>query len=258
MVVELKATIINMKQLSQEIDDPIILNGADAGGRSLRIIFTQEAAAQFSPYTKVYLAWHHQQLNIKGYNVFTELQKKDEDSPPAWELYWPQSMLHEGDVMACIELVDDVSVAASTNFFIHILRDPNDGYDYIISNDYTDFQNAVIAMTTLSDQLSDKMNEIDLEFNDIKDAFAEMQAEHQDIKDIAAEAQLVNQETKDTLNQITVKVEEIDNTVSDFDDRLSAVEDIAAHDWSTEINLAKQEAINYTDNALTWIRISAS
>ena len=258
MVVELKATIINMKQLSQEIDDPIIINGADAGGRSLRVIFTQEAAAQFSPYTKVYLAWHHQQLNIKGYNVFTEMTPKDEDSPPAWELFWPQSMLHEGDVMACIELVDDISIAASTNFFIHILRDPNDGYDYIISNDYSDFQNAVIAMTTLSDQISDKMQEIEIDFNDIKDAFAVMQEEHEGMKETVAEAAQLNQETVEALEQITQQSEQIEQTVSDFGERLGVVEEAVAHDWSIEINQAEQAANAYTDNALTWIRISSS
>jgi hypothetical protein len=36
-------------------------------------------------------------------------------------------MLHEGDVLANIELVDDISVAASTSFTIRILKDPWDG-----------------------------------------------------------------------------------------------------------------------------------
>lgn len=83
MTNELKATIINMKSLSQDIEDPIIVGAGDAAGRSLRIIFTQEAAAQFTPNTKVYLSWKHQEKNIVGYNVFTEiLDEEDEDFPP--------------------------------------------------------------------------------------------------------------------------------------------------------------------------------
>jgi len=38
-------------------------------------------------------------------------------------------MLHEGDVLATIELVDDISVAASTTFTIRVLEDPWAGTD---------------------------------------------------------------------------------------------------------------------------------
>jgi len=71
MPADLKKNVINMKHLSQDIDDPIVVNAADANGRTLEIIFTQEAAAQLTPNTKVYLSWYHQQQKIKGYNVFT-------------------------------------------------------------------------------------------------------------------------------------------------------------------------------------------
>jgi hypothetical protein len=56
MANELKATVINMKSLSQNITDPVVVGAGDAAGRALRIIFTQEAAAQFTPETKVYLS----------------------------------------------------------------------------------------------------------------------------------------------------------------------------------------------------------
>ena len=83
MAKELKATIINMKSLSQDIVDPIVVGAGEAAGRALRVIFTQEAAAQFTPSTKVYLSWYHQEKNIKGYNVFTEIiDDNDEDFPP--------------------------------------------------------------------------------------------------------------------------------------------------------------------------------
>lgn len=83
MLKDLKITVINMKYLSQDIDDPVVIGAGDANGRALRIIFTQQAAAQFSENTKVYLSWFHQEEKIKGYNVFTEITRKDiEGAPP--------------------------------------------------------------------------------------------------------------------------------------------------------------------------------
>lgn len=82
MAQELRATVVNMKHLSQNIADPIVNGGGDANGRTLRVIFTQEAAAQFTPQTKVYLSWMHQELKIKGYNVFTEIIDEDDDDFP--------------------------------------------------------------------------------------------------------------------------------------------------------------------------------
>lgn len=72
-------------------------------------------------------------------------------------------MLYEGDVKTCIELVDDVSIAASTNFIIHVLQDPNDGSTFVVSDDFTVFQQAVIAMNSLADQVRDQMAEIETE-----------------------------------------------------------------------------------------------
>lgn len=79
MANELKGTVINMKSLSQDISDPIIVGGGNSDGRYLTIIFTQEAAAQFSDLTQVYLSWRHVQKNIKGYNVFTKFEYVDTD-----------------------------------------------------------------------------------------------------------------------------------------------------------------------------------
>ena len=79
MANELKGTVINMKSLSQDISDPIIVGGAESNGRFLTIIFTQEAAAQFSDETNVYLSWRHIQKDVKGYNVFTKFEYEDTD-----------------------------------------------------------------------------------------------------------------------------------------------------------------------------------
>lgn len=133
MTVQLKGTIIDMKTLSQEISDLIHIGAGEAEGRYLSIIFTQEAAAQFSDSTIVYLSWRHIEKNVKGYNAFTEIERKDtedllaEEQPPMWTIRYPKEMLHEGHVMAAIELVDDISVAVSRTFEIDIAGDPWEG-----------------------------------------------------------------------------------------------------------------------------------
>ena len=46
---ELKTVTVNLKSLDQDIKDPIVAGGADANGRTFRIMFDQEAAAQITP-----------------------------------------------------------------------------------------------------------------------------------------------------------------------------------------------------------------
>lgn len=60
-------------------------------------------------------------------------------------------MLYAGNVVACIEIVDDISIAATTNFTIHVLEDPNDGSVFTATNDFTEFQNAVTQLSALKD-----------------------------------------------------------------------------------------------------------
>jgi hypothetical protein len=161
---ELKAFVINMKSLYQDIEDPIVVGGGDSNGRSLRVIFTQEAAAQFAPATKVYLSWFHQENKTKGYNVFTRVS----EDPETWELHYPNSMLSEGNVLACVELVDDISIASSNNFTIHVLANVNDGTDYVNSSDYSDFQKVAIEANCLTDQMKKQMELQKLEFSDME------------------------------------------------------------------------------------------
>lgn len=154
----LKASIINMKSLSQYIEDPIIVGGGESNGRTLKVIFTQEAAAQLTPETNVYLSWRHITKGVKGYNVFTKIP----DAPkPAWEITYPKEMLHEGDVLACIELVDDISVAASTNFHIHVLSDPWEGSEWIENDDLSEFKIALNRAASLTSELVSKVEELE-------------------------------------------------------------------------------------------------
>lgn len=149
---ELKVTTINMKSLNQDIEDPIVAGAGDANGRTLRIIFTQEAAAQITDKTKVYLKWYHQQAAIKGYNVFNQIGI---DKPPTWEIKYPRKMMQEGDVTCTIELVDDISIEPSCTFVVHVLSDPYDGEDFLDSDDFTEFQKAVLELNNTNDKIQE-------------------------------------------------------------------------------------------------------
>lgn len=190
---ELKAVTVNLKSLDQDIQDPILAGGADANGRTFRIIFDQEAAAQCVADTKVYLSWRHVQLDIKGYNVFT----KTHEDPIVWEIKWPQAMLHEGDVLCCIELVDSVSIASSTNFLVHVLSDPNDGSAFVVSDDFSAFQNAVINLASIGDKMEKQMEEQRKEFK-------EWTKETETIKKVAADAYDKAVSVENKIDQITI------------------------------------------------------
>lgn len=177
MANELKGTIINMKSLSQDISDPIIIGGAESNGRFLTIIFTQEAAAQFSDTTNVYLSWRHIQKDIKGYNIFTKFEYEDtdeitaEEQPPTWYIYYPKALLHEGDVIASIELVDNISVATSVNFSIHVLSDPWNGTKWIEQDDLSEFKTAMNKAQTIQQEIDDHYEEIRLAIEELRKKF---------------------------------------------------------------------------------------
>ena len=175
MPTELKNFVVNMKSLSQDIEDPIIQGAGDANGRTFRIIFTQEAAEQFTPETKVYLKWYHEQLKTRGYNVFRQVQAGGSCGvSPIWEINWPQAMLHEGDVLCCIEIVDDISIAPSNNFIVHVLSDPNDGSNFVVSDDYSVFKQAVIDMNAVAEKSEAQFQEQQEKFDDIVSDFNSM------------------------------------------------------------------------------------
>lgn len=197
MPIELKAFTVNMKSLDQDIDDPIIAGAGDANGRTFRIIFTQEAAAQFTEYSKVYLSWKHKQEKIEGLNVFTKVS----DDPLMWEIHWPQTMLHEGDVLCCIKLVDDISIVQSTNFIVHVLSDPTSGENFVTSDDYSIFQTAVINMNYISQKMVHLMEDQEKEFSQMKDDFSDMKEQIEEATDKANQAYDLAQEALDQIEQ---------------------------------------------------------
>jgi hypothetical protein len=197
MADELKVFTVNLKSMDQNIDDPIVAGAGDANGRTFRIVFSQEAAAQLAPETKVYLSWYHQEQEIKGYNVFTKVSS----DPVVWEIKYPQAMLKEGNVLACIQLVDRVSIVSSTNFIVHVLTDPNDGSNFVVSDDYSLFQSAVIELNCLAEQMKDQMEQQKIEFEDMQLGFRDIQDTAREAQEAAAEAKEVADKALATAKQ---------------------------------------------------------
>lgn len=214
MAQELRTFTVNMKSFDQDIPDPIVAGGADADGRTFRLVFSQEAEAQLTDSSKVYLSWYHQKLKIKGYNIF---DLKSETDPIIWEIKWPQKMLREGDVLCCVELVDDVSIVQSQNFIVHVISDPNDGSEYAASDDFSVFQQAVINLNSVIEKAEAQMSEQ-------KEKFAEMESSFNEAKERAEEAlekaQEVDSKLSDKLNADRVGFEFDDNikTIKDYID----------------------------------------
>lgn len=203
MPMELKDIVVNLKSLSQDIEDPIIQGGGDANGRTFRLIFTQEAADMFTPETKVYLKWFHQQLKVSGLNVFKQVQSGcDCFNSPIWEIHWPQAMLHEGDVLCCIELIDDISIAPSNNFIVHVLHDPNDGTNFVVSDDYSVFKQACIEMNAATEEAKKQLQEQQKQFDDMMNQFGDLR---QDVADALSKANEAYDMAADALQQIEQK-----------------------------------------------------
>lgn len=239
---ELRAFTVNLKSMNQDIPDPIVAGAGDAHGRTFRIIFDQEAEAQITPNTKIYLSWWHKQLNIKGYNVFTQ---KNVD-PIIWEIQWPQAMLHEGDVLCCIEMVDDISIVQSTNFIVHVLSDPNDGSSFVVSDDFSEFQNAVIHLTCLSKKMKEQLEQQKRDFEKMASQFGA-------VKEIANKAYIKSIEAIQRTIAINDRIGEIPEevTVKQYiDDKVH----MSGINPTEAIQKAKQEAIEaskrYTDSQL--------
>lgn len=200
---ELRAFTVNLKSMDQDIPDPIVAGAGDADGRTFRVIFDQEAEAQLTPETKIYLSWFHKQKKIKGYNVFTQVN----DDPVIWEIKWPQTMLHEGDVLCCIEMVDSVSIVQSTTFLVHVLTDPNDGSGFVVSDDFSEFQNAVIQLNCIADQMKDQMLQQKLEFEDMTLQFGEIKEKVDASYLLSTEAVNRVEALEDKLDDLTIETD---------------------------------------------------
>lgn len=166
---QIKDIVIRLKSLQQKIC-PINI-GAGATRPYVYIIFDKEAGAQFTPKTVVYLSWRHTEgKKVKGYNVFEQTS----EDPNIWRIALPQAMLHEGAVLARIELVDNISIAASRTFEINILHNPNGEESFTDSDDYTLFQDAILALTDRINETAGILEETQTTVKYINDLFEQM------------------------------------------------------------------------------------
>lgn len=168
---ELKTYTLNLKSLDQEINDPIIAGSGDVNGWTFRVVLTQTAAKQIADGSKLYLNWHHLSADVYGYNVFTRINEN------TWELYWPVALTqHKGDVLARIELVDQISIAPSVNFTIRVLSNPNDDRRFEYKDDYSVFSLAVLELNSALENANKQMEEWRCEFQAMRNYVAEIRS----------------------------------------------------------------------------------
>jgi len=212
---QLKKYTVNLKSIDQAIGDPIVAGAGDANGRTLRVVFSQEAKEQLTKGTKVYLKWRHIQKDIRGYNVFTKVEDNDDSAfkPTVWEITWPQAMLHEGDAVAHIELVDKVSIACTQNFTVHILSDPDDGSSFVLSDDYSEFKKATIELASSTSEIDEQFDEWQKEFDTWDEVVTNASQSSQAALQKASDALAITDEFDDKLDRIldgklTLEIEE--------------------------------------------------
>lgn len=167
---QVKDVVINFKSLQQKIA-PITI-GAGATRPYLYVFFNKESKAQFTNNTLVYLSWRHVNgKKVKGYNAFTQVSEE----PNVWKIAFPASLLHEGEVLARVELVDGISIAASRTFEINVLTDPNQEQDFTDSDDYTLFQEAILTLTERINQTAEILEHTEITVKDLNELFCQVQ-----------------------------------------------------------------------------------
>lgn len=190
---ELKAYTLSLKSLNQEIHDPIIAGSGDVHGYTFRVIFTQTAAKQFAKNTNVYLNWHNLGNDTYGYNIFTKIKDN------IYEIHYPPALLaHEGNVLARIELVDNISIAPSTNFTIRVLKNPNDDSRFDDKDDYSIFSQAVLELNSTNEMMKQQMEDQQEEFQKMLEEFKELE---ESLK------KYVDDQDKQTMEDVKVYVE---------------------------------------------------
>ena len=142
-------------------------------------------------------------------------------------------MLHEGDVLACIELVDDISISTTVNFMIHVLADPNDGSHYVATDDFSEFQQAVISLTCLADQMKDQMVAQKIEFEDMQLEFMQI---YRIVHTCEENSTLALQKAEQALEKAT----ETEETVGTLEQRLELAEVIVQTAVEATSDLATQ------------------
>lgn len=136
-------------------------------------------------------------------------------------------MLAEGDVTCTIELVDDISIVSSNNFIVHVLKNPHDGDGFIPSDDYTIFQEAVIALNrTMKDaqhmmrRMRDEFSNFERQIDNIEDIADGAKAKVMDVEERLRNHIALSDEEHELFKQ---QIEELQNTASTITTQLQTI-----------------------------------
>lgn len=93
-----------------------------------------------------------------------------------WEINYPAALLaHEGKVLARIELVDNISIAPSTNFTIQVLKNPNNDSRFDDKDDYSIFSQAALELNSTNELAKKQLEEQQLAFNELLERYNELE-----------------------------------------------------------------------------------
>lgn len=153
-------------------------------------------------------------------------------------------MLYEGNVLACIQIVDSISIATSTNFTIHVLADPNAGQTYTQTDDYSDFQKMIIQISSLSKRMENQLIDQKIEFED-------MQLDFMRVRQIALEEEENIRLAREYSEQALETVRSFENVVSEIRNLAASANTIAIE--SREIVMDQNNALVTNQNRISEI-----
>lgn len=84
-------------------------------------------------------------------------------------------LAHEGKVLARIELVDNISIAPSTNFTIQVLKNPNNDSRFDDKDDYSIFSQAVLELNSTNEKMKQQLEEQQLQFKSMLEEFEQLE-----------------------------------------------------------------------------------
>ena len=242
----LRPNVIVLKSLDQDISDPIIAGAGEAGGNKLIVVFTQEAAARFTPETKVYLNWRHQNLdNVCGFDMFQEQEQEEGITVKCgtphciWSIGWPHNMKHEGTVEASIVLLDAVSKDETVHFNINVLSDLQGSESLMDEEDFSLFEQALLDMNKNLADMRELLQQAQELFSTVSDLQEQLETELQEIKE---EQEKLKQRQED----LTQAWEDFLTEHKDYEDRIKRLEE-QMYIWFAYHGLAYYPRINTSD-----------
>lgn len=78
-------------------------------------------------------------------------------------------------MLARIELVDNISIAPSTNFTIQVLKNPNNDSRFNDKDDYSIFSQAVLELNSTNEKMKQQLEEQQLQFKSMLEEFEQLE-----------------------------------------------------------------------------------